>query len=132
MTSEEIPTQLRLLAQSDDFSLILRRSAQLADRAANSSNPGILATELAALATNGPISALLAIESLVGVQHPLADVALVELLSHPDQIVRRHAAWRLGDRLPTAHAYSELIDMLTTWGHRHDARPSNAATLVGR
>ncbi len=116
MTSEEVPTQLRLLAQSDDFSLILRRSAQLADRAATSNNPGILAAELAALATNGPIAALMAIESLVGIQHPHADDALVEFLSHRDQIVRRHASWRLGDRLPTAHAYAELIDMVTLGG----------------
>lgn len=116
MTSEKTANQLRLLAHSGDFALMLRQSAQIAHHAAVSNDPGTLVGELASLASNGPIAALMAIESLGGVQHPRADDALVELLSHPEQIVRRHAAWRLRERPPTVRAYAALVDMLTLGG----------------
>ena len=64
---------------------------------------------------------MVAIESLVVVDHHLADEALIDLLRHPAQIVRRHAAWRLGDRQPSVPALIEpallgLIEMVTFGG----------------
>jgi len=72
--------------------------------------------ELATLTTEGPIAALLGIESLVEVADPLADDVLVGLLSHPEQIVRRHASWRLGDRPPSPAAIPQLISMVLIGG----------------
>ncbi len=133
--SEGPVAELKSLASSGDYALMLRRSAQVAERAARSKDPERLAGQLASLATTGPVAALLAIESLVGLQHPAADGALVGFLSHRDQIVRRHAVWRLGERAPMLCAYSALIDALvlggidTTHAHRTLRRWSTADAL---
>lgn len=115
-TSEQVGTELRSLARSGDYALMVRRSAQIARRAAMSDDPEHLVRELILLAADGPIAALMAIESLAGIRHPLVDDALVDLLGHPRQIVRRHAGWRLGERHPTGRAYPALADMLTLGG----------------
>lgn len=133
--SEGISAELKSLASSGDYTLMLRRSAQIAQRAALSTDPERLAGQLASLATSGPIAATMAIESLVGVQHSAADDALVGLVSHPDQIVRRHAVWRLGERAPMLCVYPALIDVLvlggidTTHAHRTLRRWSSADPL---
>lgn len=116
MTSEKTVTELRLLAHSGDYALMLRRSAEIADRVAISTEREGVVRELESLAANGPIGALMAIESLVGIRHSHADDVLVALLSHPQKIVRRHAAWRLGERAPSPRAYPTLIDMLMLGG----------------
>ncbi len=116
MSNERTVAELQSLATSGDYAMMLRRSGQIADHAARSEDPRRLASQLASVATEGPIAALMAIESLVGVQHPLADDALVRLLSHPDHVVRRHAVWRLGERAPTLRAYPALIDALMLGG----------------
>ncbi|MFT7598918.1 MAG: glycosyltransferase involved in cell wall biosynthesis [Acidimicrobiales bacterium] len=116
MTSEPIATELRSLADSGDYTQIVRRSAQLACRAKRSEDPEQLVSDLVALASEGSIAALIAVESLAGIRDPHADDALVGLLRNPEQIVRRHAAWRLGERQPTPDAYPALVDMLTLGG----------------
>ena len=114
--SSAIVEELRSLACSADYPLVLRRSAQLAARASQSDDPYTLACGLVELSEEGTLSALLAIESLVGVDHRLADEALTDLLSHPDQLVRRHAGWRLGERHATRRAIPALLDLLTVGG----------------
>lgn len=116
MTSDDVATEIASLTQSGDYARMLRRSGQIARSAAGSSDPQTMVRGLVASTTHGPIAALVAIEALAGVRHPDADDALLELLSHPDRIVRRHVGWRLSERPPTVRAYPALIDMLTEGG----------------
>ena len=111
-----IVEQLRSLVGAGDYSSLLRRSAQLAERVRRSPDQAALSYDLRRLADDGTIASLVAIESLVCVDHRLADEALVDLLSHSAQIVRRHAAWRLGDRQPSDRALPALIEMITVGG----------------
>lgn len=111
-----IAEQLRQLVGARDYPSLLRRSAQLAERARWSPDQTVLACELRRLAQEGPIAALVAIESLVGVDHGIADETLIDLLGHPVQVVRRHAAWRLGDRHPSEQALPAMVEMIMVGG----------------
>lgn len=111
-----IVDQLRWLVAARDYPSLLRGSAQSAEHARRSPDQFDLARALHCLAGEGPIAALVAIESLVGVDHRLADEALIDLLQDPAQVVRRHAAWRLGDRHPSVRALPALVEMITVGG----------------
>src|SRR6478736_3682468 len=90
--------ELRDLAQSDDFVGTLLRSAQLATEAGRSTRPVELVDELDDLADDGPFAAVLAIEALGAIDHGSALESLTALLTTPDALIRRHAAWRLRRR----------------------------------
>jgi glycosyltransferase involved in cell wall biosynthesis len=107
---------LRSVVDVGDYIALLRRSAELAELARCAVDPAALAHDLQVLAADGPVSSLVAIESLAGVDHQFADDALTDLLTHPAQIVRRHAAWRLADRLPSERALPALLEMITVGG----------------
>ncbi len=134
----DVVGQLNSLAHCGDYSLMLTRSAEIARRVPRSEAPDVLVTELTAFASTGPIPALMAIESLAQVRHRSASDALVELLAHPDRIVRRHAGWRLGARQPHDAAIPALLDALALGGidtmHAHrtlrDWSPSTGARIV--
>lgn len=111
-----IVDELAKLVESGDYSTLLRRSSQLAHRARRSRDQELLALELGRLATGGTISAIAAIESLAEVDHRLADDLLIELLEHPQQLVRRHAAWRLSGRRPDARALPAMLELLVVGG----------------
>lgn len=111
-----IVAALRSLVDAGDFGQLLRHSARLAEQARTASDPAVLARRLHVLALEGPISALAAIESLAHVAHPLADQALIELAADPVRVVRRHAVWRLGDRLTSKRALPALFEMLIAGG----------------
>ena len=111
-----IVAEVRRVVQTGDYSLILRCSAQLADQARRSSDHELLAYELTDLAQEGPIEALVAMEILVELDHHFADSALIDLLARDDQVVRRHAIWRLGERGPLPATIPTLLDMLIIGG----------------
>ena len=108
--------ELRGLATSDDINRTLFRSAQLAGDAARCRRPVTLVAELSAFAGGGTYAGVLGIELLAAVDHPAAGDSLAALLTGSDQLLRRHAAWRLrrGRRVPAA--VSPLLDMLVTGG----------------
>jgi len=112
----DVVDDLRSLARSRDYVAMLLRSEQIADDAAQDPDPAMLAGELKSLADEGSVVALMAIESLGRVPHPLADDVLVDLLTHQDRNVRRHASWRLADRNPTVRAIPTLIDRSSLGG----------------
>ena len=114
--SHRIVHELRTLVDGGDYSMLLRRSSQLAEQVRRSPDQELLAHELGRLAAAGPISAIVAIESLAEVDHPLGDDILIHLLAHPEHLVRRHAAWRLGDRHPNELAIPALVDLLVVGG----------------
>jgi glycosyltransferase involved in cell wall biosynthesis len=114
--SHPIVDELRTLVHLGDYSMLLRRSWQLAEQVRRSHDQELLAHELGRLAATGPISAMVAIESLAEVDHRLADEYLIDLLAHPEQVVRRHAAWRLGDRQPSERALPALVELLVIGG----------------
>ncbi len=108
--------ELRVLVRSGNYPQMLRRSTHLADLARWSTDAPALIQQLTVVADEGPIAAMIAIECLAEIRHGDADDVLVDLLRHQDLIVRRHAAWRLGDRKPTARAIPELVAMITLGG----------------
>lgn len=112
----DVIDDLRSLARSRDYATMLLRSEQIAAHAAQDPDPAMLAGELRSLADEGSVVALMAIESLGRVPHPLADDVLVDLLTHQDGNLRRHASWRLGDRPPTKRAIQTLIDRVSLGG----------------
>jgi glycosyltransferase involved in cell wall biosynthesis len=114
--SHPIVDELRTLVHGGDYSMLLRRSSQLAEQVRRSRDQELLAHDLGRLAAAGPISAIVAIESLAEVDHRLADDQLIDLLAHPEQLVRRHAAWRLGDRHPDERALRALVELLVVGG----------------
>ena len=149
--ADAIVNELRIVACSGDYALLLRASRRLAEQARQVSDAEAkeaLCCGLAMVATDSPIAALAAMEVLVGVQHRFADEALVDLLEQSHPLVRRHAAWRLGDRHPSSQAVPALVDMVTIGGidtmhaHRtlrtwaealgHPAAPSIMRTTLAR
>ncbi len=108
--------ELRNLARSEDFVGTLLRSAQLAAEAGRSSRSVELVDELNDLAEDGPFAGVLAIEALGAIDHGCAVESLTALLSAPDTLVRRHAAWRLRRRPVAAAAVPRLLDMLIVGG----------------
>ena len=108
--------ELRVLAGSDDFVGTLLRSAQLAAEAGRSPQSVDLVDELNDLVDDGPFPGLLAIEVLGAIDHGAAVESLTALLSAPDPLIRRHAAWRLRRRPVAAEAVPRLLDMLVVGG----------------
>ncbi|MGF1598051.1 MAG: glycosyltransferase [Acidimicrobiales bacterium] len=116
LISHPILDQLRRLDESNDFLTTLRSASGLARAAGRSRAPERLATGLLDFAGDGPLAALLAVEALVSVRDRRADDALAQLLSRPEPVVRRHAAWRLGSRRPVAPVIPLLLDQLIVGG----------------
>jgi glycosyltransferase involved in cell wall biosynthesis len=111
--------ELRDLAESDDFVGTLLRSAQLAAEAGRSPQSIEmieLVDELNELVDDGPFAGVLAIEVLGAIDHGAALESLSALLSSPDTLLRRHAAWRLRHRPVAADAVPRLLDMLVVGG----------------
>lgn len=107
---------LRNLVKQGDYPVLLRRSSELAARVRHSRDHALLAHALGRLADEGPIAAIVAIESLAHVDHPRADSRLTAMLTHAEPLVRRHAAWRLLDRHPNERAIPALLDLLVIGG----------------
>lgn len=107
---------LQEVADTGDIVTGLRRSARLARAARDARDPGMAVDELALFADDGSFAALVAIEAVSELRHETADDVLIDLLTHPAQIVRRHASWRLGRRIPTARALAPLLHQLTLGG----------------
>jgi glycosyltransferase involved in cell wall biosynthesis len=130
--------ELRQVAHSSDFVNSLRQSAMLAQHVGRLPDPADVAAELTSIAEEGTLPAIVAIESLAALPHPAADRSLVALLLSHDQLVRRHASWRLADRLPTRRAYGPLLEQLAIGGidtmHAHRTlrgwAESDAQTIV--
>jgi glycosyltransferase involved in cell wall biosynthesis len=108
--------KLDALVASNDFIRALRQSAELADVAGRSPKPAELVRDLCSFADDGAFQTLLVIESLAVVRDDSSDEALIDFLSHPAAIVRRHASWRLGRRLPTRRALTPLLAQLAVGG----------------
>ncbi len=108
--------ELRDLAESDEFVGTLLRSAQLAAEAGRIPQPVELVDELNDLIDDGPFAGVLAIEVLGAIDHGAAVESLTALLSAPDTLIRRHAAWRLRRRSVAAAAVPRLLDMLVVGG----------------
>lgn len=108
--------ELRDLAESVDFVGTLLRSAQLAAEAGRSPQSVELVDELNDLVDDGPFAGVLAIEVLGALDHGAAVESLTALLSAPDTLLRRHAAWRLRRRPVAAAAVPRLLDMLVVGG----------------
>ncbi len=108
--------ELEAVATRHDFVAALGRSANIARRAGRCADRAALVADLEALAQQGTVPCLLAIESLANVRHSAADVSLIQLLSHSSQLVRRHASWRLASRCPGEAAYPRLLELLTVGG----------------
>ena len=104
------------LARSDDFVGTLLRSAQLAAEVGRSSESFVLADELVSLVDDDRFAGVLAIEVLGAIRHRRAAASLSVLLSAPDPLIRRHAAWRLLRSPVTASAVPRLLDMLVVGG----------------
>ncbi len=104
------------IAASDDLIGLLRTSARLAAGAARTADPAAMLETLTELAEVDTFSTLAAMESLARLRHTGADDRLIAYLDHPVEIVRRHAAWRLGDRPLRADACQILADRLAAGG----------------
>ena len=111
-----IMDELEQLAGSSDFVTTLAKSSQLASLTGRSPNSTKLIADITSFGTKSTLASLLAIESLATIRDPGADEHLIELLASGHAIVRRHAAWRLQDRLPTRRAYAPLLGLLLTGG----------------
>ncbi len=108
--------ELRDLAESNDFVNTLLRSAQLAAEASRSPESFEMVDELNELTDEGSFAAVLAIEILGAIDHAAAVESLTTLLSAPDTLVRRHAAWRLRRQPVAAAAVPHLLDLLVVGG----------------
>ena len=115
-TADQLVADLVDAAEQGDYTALLPTSVVVARDAAAAADAESVAQALAAATSHSTIAALMAIESLAVVAHGDADEVLVDLLSHPVDLVRRHATWRLAARLPTRRAYPALIDQLSLGG----------------
>ncbi len=126
------------LADAGDVLGTMRRSAQLSAAAASAEIDPIVLAEVERLARRCDLGTLAAIELLASTPGPAADRLLVELLAAPDQIVRRHASWRLGRRGLQQQAIPALLVQLMAGGidtlHAHRTLRAwsltSAATVV--
>jgi glycosyltransferase involved in cell wall biosynthesis len=123
--------ELERLMTGNDFVGVLRRSSQLAMIAGRTADPLGLATDLGSFAQRGAFASVVSMESLAAVKHCSADHHLIELLAHPVHLVRRHATWLLGRRMPSTAAFGPLVDKLAVGGvdsmHAHRTLRSWAA-----
>jgi glycosyltransferase involved in cell wall biosynthesis len=149
--TDALVSELRTVVASADYAKLLHASRRLAEHAADVSDTDdqeALCLGLATLADVSPVAALAAMESLVRIRHPLADDMLVDLLERSNPLVRRHAAWRLGDRQPSFRAVPGLVELVAAGGidtmhaHRtlrtwaaaagHPAAPSIVRAVLAR
>lgn len=112
LSGDFLIAELERLMTGKDFVKVLRRSSQLSMSASSTTKPLELVANLTSFASYGAFASIVSMESLAAVNHPSADQQLIELLAHPTQLVRRHATWLLGRRMPTIRALSRLIDQL--------------------
>jgi len=108
--------EFELLMGEDDFVRVMTRSSQLSSIASRAFDPLGLLTDLRSFARHGAFASLVSMESLAAVKHCNADHQLIEFLSHPVQLVRRHATWLLGRRMPSKAAFGPLVDQLSVGG----------------
>jgi glycosyltransferase involved in cell wall biosynthesis len=108
--------ELEKLAGGSDFVKVLRRSAQLSTNASRTADPLGLVADLSSFAGCGAFASLVSMESLAAIKHCNADQQLIEFLGHPDSLVRRHATWLLGRRMPTTEALGPLVNQLASGG----------------
>ena len=108
--------ELDSLLTGDDFVRVLRRSSQLAVISSRSDDPSKLVTELGIFSQRSAFASLVSMESLAEVNHPSADRQLTQFLTHPTQMVRRHATWLLGRRALNAASFGPLVDQLALGG----------------
>ncbi|MFT5664542.1 MAG: glycosyltransferase involved in cell wall biosynthesis [Limisphaerales bacterium] len=108
--------ELEGLLGGNDFVRILRGSSQLAIRASHADRPLGLVADLQSFAQQGAFASLLSMESFAAVKHRSADHQLIEFLSHPVHLVRRHSTWLLGRRPPSTSALGPLINQLAVGG----------------
>ncbi|MEO6125244.1 MAG: glycosyltransferase [Ilumatobacteraceae bacterium] len=141
--SRTLIDRLTDLVGSDDHLDTMRRSAQLAVDARRAADPGQLIIALEALAGQGALAGALAVEVLGAIDQARAGQTLAALLSAPHQLIRRHAAWRLGARQPVVSAVPRLLDGLVVGGidtmHAHrtlrkwaDIDPAILRLAIGR
>jgi glycosyltransferase involved in cell wall biosynthesis len=116
LSNRHLIDELELLMMGNDFVRVMRRSSQLSMIASRSADPIGLVADLRSFAAHGAFASLLSMESLAAVKHRSADDQLIELLTHPDDLVRRHATWLLHRRMPSTAAFEPLIDQLTVGG----------------
>lgn len=108
--------ELELMMSGDDFVSVMTRSSQLPGIASRSLDPSGLVADLGSFAQHSAFASVVSMESLVAVKHCDADLQLIEFLSHPIQLVRRHATWLLGRRMPSEAAFRPLVDQLAVGG----------------
>ncbi|MEO7369564.1 MAG: hypothetical protein ABIZ69_01800, partial [Ilumatobacteraceae bacterium] len=112
----QLSLELRKVVETNDYVDALRRSARIAELGARSPEPAALVDALAMVIDDGVFAAVLVIEVLAGIPHGRADELLISLLDHPDQLVRRHASWRLRRRRIAVPAVPWLLDQLVIGG----------------
>jgi len=108
--------ELEGLMGGNDFVRVMRRSSQLSLIAGRTANQSGLVADLSSFAGNGSFASLVSMESLAAVKHRSADHQLIEFLAHPVQLVKRHATWLLGRRMPSTAALVPLVDQLAMGG----------------
>ncbi len=99
-----------------DLVRVLDRSERLAQRAGRTDEPGRLLPDLSRLAAQGTVASLIAMESAARLSGDGAGDFLLDRLTHPERLTRRHAAWRLGSRRPATAAYTPLAEMTASGG----------------
>ncbi|MFT5706651.1 MAG: glycosyltransferase involved in cell wall biosynthesis [Oceanospirillaceae bacterium] len=109
---KQIIEELECLMKGNDFVQALRGSSQLSISARQATDPLQLVADLTLFAQQNVFASLLAMESLAGVKHPSADQQLIKLLASPAPLLKRHATWLLGRRMPTESALQLIIDQL--------------------
>jgi glycosyltransferase involved in cell wall biosynthesis len=70
----------------------------------------------AAFDSSDQLTAIAGVHALAQVFDDEADSLLSELLSHPSQYMREHAAWAIGARLPRLDAVGRLVGVVTSGG----------------
>jgi hypothetical protein len=108
--------QLDELVGSNDFIRMLRRSAELSVVAGLSPAPAQLAHDLRSFADDGPLHAVLAIESLAVVPHDFSDEALIDFLSQAAPICAAMPVGASVDACPRNRALTPLLAQLAVGG----------------
>jgi glycosyltransferase involved in cell wall biosynthesis len=116
LSNNRIIGDLEGLMEGNDFVRVLSRSSQLSSTAGRTANPSGLAADLESFASRGAFASLLSMEALAAVKHRSADHQLIEFMAHPVHLVRRHATWLLGRRMPNAGAFGPLVEQLAVGG----------------
>jgi glycosyltransferase involved in cell wall biosynthesis len=116
LSRNTIISELDSLMEGKDFVKILRRASQLSVSSGYVADPVRFVADLRSFSKQGAFASLLSMESLANVKHRSADQQLIGLLTNTSPLVRRHATWLLGRRMPTKSALQQLIDQLIAGG----------------